>query len=73
MPRSISQRDRSDRVPTDPCCYAFIHRDVGMKERGKGLESEYVAIHALNYRFPFTEKESWDDMEGKYDGFYLLI
>ena len=70
MPRSVSQRDGSDRVPIDPRCCAFIHRDVGMKERGKGLESEHVAIHALNYRFPFTEKKRvGDDMKGKCDGF----
>lgn len=31
-----------------------------MKERGKGLESEYVALHAINYGFSFTEKEKYD-------------
>lgn len=38
-------------------------RDVGMKERGKGLEKEYVAVHAINYRFSFTEKKTEGGVE----------
>lgn len=44
-----------------------------MKERGKELESEYVAPHAINYRFSFTEKERWNEMRGAYHIMFLFI
>lgn len=28
-----------------------------MKEMGEGMRNVYVALHAINYRFPFTEKQ----------------
>lgn len=28
-----------------------------MKETGEGMRNVYVALHAINYRFPFTEKQ----------------
>lgn len=48
-------------------------RDVGMKERGKGLEKEYVALHGINYRFSFTEKRQKGELNEKHEVVHLFI
>lgn len=58
-------------IPSDPC--ALIH-EVGIGGNGAGGGDVYVALHALNYRFSFTENSQGGMSAGntKY-GFYLLM
>lgn len=56
MPYSISRP--SDQIPNDPGA-TLSFRNVG--------EKEYVALHAINYRFSFTEKRQKGELNEKHE------
>lgn len=41
--------------------------------KGEGIQERVFAVHAINDRFSFTEKERWDDIKGKLYAVLLFI